>query len=404
MRTRYSWKRHRNGSVKRLADPSWVGRSVRPIRGGFTLVELLVVIAIIGILVALLLPAIQAARESARRSQCTNNLRQLGIAALNYESSRKVFPWGRRKGTATITKPDGTTNVGSAPQWSHLALILPYAEEGAAYGKINFNLAPEDPVNVDVKKLKIAMFYCPSDYGAEDRMNEGSTCPQGNGNWLDAGRTNYHGNGGSDTGQTKNNGSPPSPPPPLNAADLEAQYKEQNNGIFVTNRAIKIRQISDGTSKTALYSEARLGSGSMGIVETPGDWLKIPGSNLSATDVYTACTAITNPSAYTPSGFHFPCRGRNWVHGDYTTSRYTHIMAPNGLSCATGTVNADPSINEAGTATTASSRHNGGVNMACCDGSTHFVSDSIDIAAWHALGSRNGTPPGAAEEAVSVDF
>jgi prepilin-type N-terminal cleavage/methylation domain-containing protein len=371
-------------------------------RAGFTLVELLVVIAIIGILVALLLPAIQAARESARRSQCTNNLRQLGIASLNYESSKKAFPYGRKRGQ--VTKADGTTAALNVAQWGHLAWILPYAEEAAVYGKIDFTKAPEDSVNVEVKKLKIAMFYCPSDYGAEDRMNEGSTCPQGNGQWLDAGRTNYHGNGGSDTGQTRSVGSAPTPPPMENAADLEAQYKEQNNGIFVTNRAIKIRQISDGTSKTALYSEARLGSGTMAIVETPGDWLKIPGANPSATDVYTACTAITNPSQYTPSGVHFPCRGRNWVHGDYTTSRYNHIMPPNGLSCATGTVNADPSINEAGTATTASSRHSSGVNIACCDGSTHFVSDSIDIAVWHALGSRNGTPPGAAEEAVSVDF
>ena len=152
------------------------------------------------------MPAIQAVRESARRTQCTNNLRQLCIAALNYESSKKAFPYGRRRGTASIIYPDGTTNTNNlnVPQWSHLALILPYAEEGATYGRINFNLPPEDPVNVDVKKLKIGMFYCPSDYGAEDRMNAGSTCPQGNNNWLDAGRTNYHGNGGSDTGQTTN--------------------------------------------------------------------------------------------------------------------------------------------------------------------------------------------------------
>src|SRR5262249_20894071 len=100
---------------------------------GFTLVELLVVIAIIGILVALLLPAIQAARESARRSQCTNNLRQLGIAALNYESAKKAFPYGRKRGT--VTKPDGTTADLNVAQWGHLALILPYAEEGTIYGK-----------------------------------------------------------------------------------------------------------------------------------------------------------------------------------------------------------------------------------------------------------------------------
>jgi len=91
----------------------------------FTLVELLVVIAIIGILVALLLPAIQAAREAARRSQCTNNLRQLAIAALNYESSKKEFPYGRHSGTTV--NADGSTST--IPQWGHLVYVLKYCEE-----------------------------------------------------------------------------------------------------------------------------------------------------------------------------------------------------------------------------------------------------------------------------------
>ncbi len=346
---------------------------------GFTLVELLVVIAIIGILVALLLPAIQAAREAARRSQCTNNLRQLCLAALNYESSKKEFPYGRKEGT--ITKPDGT--VGAVSQWGHLALILPYAEESAAYGLIDFT---QGSGTGDAKKQKIAMFSCPSDSG-EDRMNS-TTCAQTDGSWLDVGRTNYHGNGGSDTGQTVALGVPS--PPPKEPTDLELQYRENNNGIFVTNRAIKIRQITDGTSHTALYSEARLGDGDNNLVEAPADWFRLGGTGQSASAVYTQCMAV-NPSLYKGTN-QFSCRGRNWVHGDYTTSRYNHLMPPNGKSCSqssTGTLNAIP-INEDGGATTASSRHSGGVNMACADGSTHFVADSIDILVWQALGSRNG--------------
>src|SRR5262249_38071215 len=151
-------------------------------RPAFTLVELLVVIAIIGILVALLLPAIQAAREAARRSQCTNQLRQLCIATMNYESSKKEFPMGRRKGF----NPDGT----AVPQWGHLALILPYSEEDATYKLIKFT---DDTAKSPARLQQPVFFVCPSDF--EDRQNN-DTCSNA-GVWLNSGRTSYRGNGGS---------------------------------------------------------------------------------------------------------------------------------------------------------------------------------------------------------------
>jgi prepilin-type N-terminal cleavage/methylation domain-containing protein len=357
----------------------------RDSRAGFTLVELLVVIAIIGVLVALLLPAIQAAREAARRSQCTNNMRQLAVAALNYESARKAFPIGRKRGT--ITKPDGT--VGSVSQWGHLALILPYVEEEASFEEIDFTKGSAEG---SVKLYKLGIFNCPSDY--EDRMNN-ATCTSGT-DWLDAGRSNYHGNGGSDTGRTIL-GSIPSPPP-KEPTDLEQQYREQNNGIFVTNRAIKIRQVTDGTSHTAMYSEAVRGDGDKNLIEVPGDWIRVPGGAIqTAASLYTNCAGFTNLSTAT-GGSQFPCRGRNWVHGDYTTTRYNHIMPPNGMSCLGASSLTAIQVNEDGTATTASSRHRSGVNMACADGSTHFVSDDIDPVVWSALGSRNG------DEVITVSF
>ncbi len=344
----------------------------------FTLVELLVVIAIIGILVALLLPAIQAAREAARRSQCTNNLRQLGVAAVNYESAKKAFPYGRRAGFEL----DKNGNKVAIQQWGHLAFILPYVEDAALHDLIDFNYAPEDDHNLAARQAKLALFICPSDT-SEDRL-ETPRCIQGMSQWSNVGRTNYFGNGGSDTGQSKLVG------------DLDV---EQNNGIFVTNLEVKFKHITDGSSHTALYSEAIRGDGDDLRAEVPGDWFRLPGQNGDVNKVYQDCSAITNFSAYV-NGNQFSCRGRNWGHGDYTTTRYNHVMPPNTQSCSqtsTGQVAAIP-VNEDGGATTASSRHSGGVNLTCADGSTHFISDSIDLVVWRALGSRNG------DEVVDYDL
>ncbi len=347
-------------------------------RRGFTLVELLVVIAIIGILVALLLPAIQAAREAARRTQCTNNLHQLALAALNYESARKSFPFGRRKGT----NPDGTT----ISQWGHIPLILPYIEAAQSYDLIDFNDPSTDADKNPVKLQKLDFLVCPSD--SEDRMNN-DTCSD-SGKWLNAGRTNYAGNGGSDTGQSYT--------VTATAGGSAVDYREKNNGIFLTNVAVSLRQVTDGASHTALYSERILGDGDRQVVEVPGDWLTITGNGQTAAQVYQKCTSIPNPYLYTGS-VQYCCSGRNWVHGDYGTTRYTHIMPPNTRSCSQnnhgGTLTAT-GVNEDGAASTASSRHAGGVNVAMADGSTHFVADNIDVLVWQALGSRNG--------AESVDY
>jgi len=332
---------------------------------GFTLVELLVVIAIIGVLVALLLPAVQAAREAARRSQCINNLRQLGVAAINYESSRKMFPIGRRSGTTVNAQGQSVT----IKQWGHLAHILPYAEQSSVHGLIDFT---ESSGESPARLVQVSFFLCPTDF-REDRMNV-PICSSG-GEWADAGRTNYHGNGGSDTGQSKT---------------ISGVVVEQNNGIFVTNLAVRMKHITDGASHTALYSESIRGDGDNEQIEHPGDWFRISGTNQTADVVYAKCSGLNPPTG--TGGSQFSCRGRNWVHGDYTTTRYNHVMPPNGISCSqtsAGNVNAIP-INEDGGATTASSSHSGGVNLACADGSTHFVSDGVDRLVWNALGSRDG--------------
>src|SRR6185295_14484189 len=147
-------------------------------------------------------------------------------------------------------------------------------------------------------------------------------------------------------------------------------------------------QITDGTSHTALYAECRLGDADNNVIETPADWFRISGTLQDAPTIYTKCSGTTPASG----GNQWSCAGRNWVHGDYATSRYNHIMPPNGYSCsqtASGTLNAIP-INEDGGAHTASSRHPGGANFVTADGGTHFVSETIDHLVWSAIGSRNG--------------
>jgi len=346
-------------------------------RRAFTLVELLVVIAIIGVLVALLLPAIQAAREAARRSTCTNNMRQLGIAALNYESSKKAFPYGRQ----TDTDPKDTTKF--LFPWGHLAYILPYIEGNTIHQMINYK---QQPFLSPAKFQKVEFFLCPSDL--EDRINH-DICTDTTASppkWQDAGRTSYRGNGGSDTGVY-----------PIQMGER----LERNNGIYVANVAIRISQVTDGTSNTAMYAERVRGDGDRDSVETASDWLRVGGATTEpALDLYNSCSGIANPSLMTGPANQFCCAGRNWVHGDYSTSRYTHVMPPNSRSCSHstgGNLTAIP-VNEAGNATTASSRHSGGVNLAMADASTHYISDSVDPLVWSALGSRDG------DETVGTPF
>jgi prepilin-type N-terminal cleavage/methylation domain-containing protein len=342
----------------------------RPLHG-FTLVELLVVIAIIGVLVALLLPAIQAAREAARRTECTNNLRQLTVAALNFESAKGEFPIGRRRGTIRLPN----NQLEDIVQWGHLALILPYIEAAQSYDLIDFSDPTIKTHDSEVRFHKFSFFLCPSDL--EDRMDN-PTCDN-SGQWRGAGRTSYRGNGGSLPGESK--------AVPLGNGEID--YVENNNGPFITNRAIRLKHLIDGASHTALYSESLLGDGDRFLVSDPGDWFRISGTQQSMDQVYNKCAALN--TATMTGNVQFPCSGRNWVHGDYATSRYTHIMPPNTRSCSqgSGTLTAIP-VNEEGTATTASSRHSGGVNLTMADASTHFINDDIDPLIWQALGSRNG--------------
>ena len=186
-------------------------------RAGFTLIELLVVIAIIAVLIALLLPAVQQAREAARRTQCKNNLMQLGIALNNYLMAHNVLPPGTQNATGPIvSKEDGGYHMG----W--LTQILPYIEQQNAYAKIDFDLSVYDPANKPVRDSRQRTFICPS----EPRVPPANTIQT----------TNYCG--------IHN--------------DFETPIDVNQNGVLFLNSSIRYEDVRDGSSNTIYVAEIRL--------------------------------------------------------------------------------------------------------------------------------------------------
>ncbi len=309
---------------------------------GFTLVELLVVIAIIGILVLLLLPAIQAARETSRRNACSQSLRQLGLAALQFETARGHFP----------TASEDGINL------SQHARLLPYLEQQALWERLKRQA--DDPEAAPQLET-LAIFLCPSD-PAETTFDQ-------------IARNNYRGNAGTNLGRW----------------DLR-QMEETNDGVFVAGFEIRAEQITDGLSNTALFSEMAMGDDQPDQVSQFGDWFFAPGGQ-NADQFFLNCSRIV-PEAAIGTGSQFTLSGRSWALATLNNSRYNHLMPPNTHSCMTGTrrsqdgPTADRTVLSQGAAGTATSWHNGGVNLVYADGHMEFVSEEISVMIWRDIGSR----------------
>lgn len=218
------------------------------LRRAFTLIELLVVIAIIAVLVSLLLPAVQQAREAARRAQCKNNLKQMGLALHNYAEASRVFPPGFVAGA----NPAVTT-----PGWGWGVMILPYLDQGPLYNKGNFSLPVEDVNNAPVVQMVLPAYLCPSDLvtsGPFPIMNSsGATVMQ-------AAPSSYAACNG-------NNFSDP------NAVTFDSA----NGGCFFRNSATRIADITDGTSNTFLIGERAWSQVLSTWVGAPNGGLVVPG-------------------------------------------------------------------------------------------------------------------------------
>jgi type II secretory pathway pseudopilin PulG len=322
-------------------------------------VELLVVIAIIGILVAMLMPAVQAAREAARRAECKNNLKQLGLALLTYESNFRMFPpSGSWKTGVDIDLPNNP-NVGT----SWVVLILPYIEQQNLYNAFDFTQPLSHANNANARGVQVKALQCPSD-SYNDKPFNGSASTRTNqmgDNWA---RCNYAANASLGYNAADLTSANSECGLNMNAANSAAGWSNTKlRGVMGANNSATISDMRDGTTNTIVLAEIRAG---VHPADTRGIWA-MAGAGPSAVWGHGYCGDDAGPNnKSSTTGDNIPaCTDVQTAFGGAAA------LAASGMSCDAG--------NYANTQATARSAHSGGVLVALGDGSVHWISDSIEV-------------------------
>jgi prepilin-type processing-associated H-X9-DG protein len=320
-----------------------------------TLIELLVVIGIVGVVAALLLPAVHAAREAARRITCASHLRQLAIALHGYHTNWGTFP---------ITTAVAADVRGYKGFYSPYVRLLPFLDQLSLYNSVNFSVSslppdtldfpalfPKDEadnaVNTTVTMTQLGFLLCPSDAGNFEKTGTNYRANVGNGPW-----------------------------------DMQiAEFPDSANGIFGELETISMSQVPDGLSHTTAFSERLRGSFNPKVPSPSRDYFRTSITVFNADQQLSQCEIEARPKTE-----RFVFSGRYWFWTGRERTLYSHTQTPNGRvpDCING------AMRTAAGMATARSLHPGGVNAAMADGSVRFVSNGIALPVWRGLGTRNG--------------